>query len=286
MKTRGPARSPALLLLIPPAVVVLIVLWGVMDSTGGVSARTMWSVTWRDDTGTQLGGFLVTPPQARRVVSRPATGTAAPALPSRDGRYPAVLLLHQWWGLNKEISYLAEQLASDGYVVLVPDLFRGRAAVSVPGALFQTLTVRQERIDRDLDRALQVLRDVPEADPERISVVGFRFGAAQAAYLATRADRISATVLFYPPSLPTDLGTIGSEDARGPVLGIFAGRDRRISGEQISAFEQALRSRDISVEIRAYPQESADFVNSASIRLGGAAGEAWDRLRQFLRNNV
>lgn len=266
--------------------VVGVVLWGVMDATGGASARTVWNSTWRDDDRTLLGGYLVTPVQARRVVTRPATGTPAPAIPSRDGRYPGVLLLHEWWGLNKEMTRLAEQIAADGYVVLAPDALRGRLAVSVPGALVQTMISPRRRIESDLDRALHELRSHPEVDPERIALVGFCFGGTQAMRLGVRTTRIAATAIFYgggPITEPDEIGRLGSD---GPVLGVYGGKDRTIALDAVRAFETALRASDVETEFHVFEDQGHAFVNSTSIRRRGDAAEAWDILRRFLRREA
>ncbi|TVR74748.1 MAG: alpha/beta hydrolase [Spirochaetaceae bacterium] len=274
------------LLVSPFLVVLLLVLWGVMDSSSGASARTMWNDTWRNAEGVQLGGYLVTPVQARRVVSRPATGTPAPAIPSGDGRYPAVLLLHEWWGLNKDISYLSEQLAADGYVVLVPDLLRGRLSVTIPGALFQMLTTSADRIDRDLDRAFLRLRDVPEVDPDRIAVVGFCFGGTQAMRLGMRNEELYATAIFYGGNPISDRSEVGHLGARGPVLGVYGAKDRTISEDRVTAFEGALREAGVEHEFHIFPEEGHAFVTSSSIRRSRAAADAWDLLRGFLRRHL
>lgn len=280
------ARGLRLLVFLPLLAVLLVLLWAVMDATSGASARTMWNETWRDATGKQLGGYLVTPTQARRVVPRPATGTPAPAIPSADGRYPAVLLLHEWWGLNKDISYLAEQLAADGYVVLVPDLFRGRLAVTVPGAFFLRLTAPVDRIDSDLDRALLRLRDVPEVDPDRVALVGFGFGGTQAMRLGIRREDPAAVAVFYGADPVTDRREVGRLGTRGPVLGIYGERDRTIPEHRINAFQAALREAGVEEEFHLFPDQGHAFVSSASIRRQGAAAVAWDLLRGFLRRHV
>ena len=50
------------------------------------------------------------------------------AQPDKEGVYPAVVMIHEWWGLNDNIKEMAKQLAAEGYVVLAVDLFSGKVA--------------------------------------------------------------------------------------------------------------------------------------------------------------
>src|SRR3989338_7327718 len=47
------------------------------------------------------------------------------AKPKKEGVYPAVVMIHEWWGLNDNIKEMARSLAAEGYVVLAVDLYNG-----------------------------------------------------------------------------------------------------------------------------------------------------------------
>lgn len=287
MKRKSQRRWLRWVLASPVILVVVVLLWGIMDATGGASARTMWNDTWRDAEGTLLGGYLVTPTQARRVVRMPATGSPAVAIPSRDGRYPAVLLIHEWWGLNQNMARMAEQLAADGYVVLVPDAFRGRQAVRVPGALMVRALTPQHQIDRDLDRALQRLLAVEDVDPQRIAVAGFCFGGTQAMRIAVRTEEVRATAIFYGGGPITDGNELGLLGSGGPVLGIYGADDRTIRNDDVSTFEDLLNRAGVKTEFHLFENVGHAFVRPDTIRVpGSSAAIAWDRFRQFLRREL
>jgi len=57
------------------------------------------------------------------------------AQPDGAGPHPAVLLIHEWCGLNEGMTILADVLAAEGYVVLAPDAYRGRVTDLLPRAL-------------------------------------------------------------------------------------------------------------------------------------------------------
>ena len=75
------------------------------------------------------------------------------ARPSGGGPHPAILMVHEWWGLNEEIVAKADLLAREGYVVLAPDTFRGSTTGYNARAIYQVSTTPVERVNADLDAA-------------------------------------------------------------------------------------------------------------------------------------
>src|SRR5690349_17757774 len=70
------------------------------------------------------------------------------ALPRAPGRHRAIIAIHEWWGLNKWVKQQAANLATNGYVVLAVDLYRGKVTANPSEA---------RRLKRDLpeDRAIR-----------------------------------------------------------------------------------------------------------------------------------
>jgi len=75
------------------------------------------------------------------------------ALPPGSGQHPAVLMIHEWWGLNRDITLLADALAKEGYLVLAPDAFRGSVATTPEQAMKQVTGTPREQVAADLDAA-------------------------------------------------------------------------------------------------------------------------------------
>ena len=266
----------------PVGLIVVVALWGLLDAVDGASARTVWNRTWVDAEGRELGGYLVVPAEARRLVPTPATRTLAAAHRSADGRYPAVLLIHEWWGLTVDTARMADQLAADGYIVLAVDALRGRRAVSVPGALALMAMTGADRIDRDIDRALDELSALPEVDPQRIAVAGFCFGGTQAMRLGNRRADIAATAIFYGGGPFTTADEIDLLGRSGPVLGIYGAEDRSISTDDVALFESLLLDADVDARITIYDGVGHAFVDPIRIAVDPVAATAWDRFRLFL----
>ncbi len=208
------------------------------------------------------------------------------AQPAGDGPHPAVLLLHEWWGMNDDIVAKADALAAEGYVVLVPDLWRGTSTRSIPRAIWLVSTQPQERIAADVDAAFSHLAALEAADASRIAALGFCFGGGQSLQLGTRQPQLAATALFYG-SLITDPAQLGALAEAAPVLGIFGADDFSIPPEQVRQFEQTLATQGIEHQITIYPGVNHGFANQDSaITTPGPAMDAWQETLDFLAANL
>ncbi len=204
------------------------------------------------------------------------------ALPPGSGAHPAVLMIHEWWGLNRDITLLADALAKEGYLVLAADGFRGSVATTPEQAMKQVTGTPREQVAADLDAALEFLRSHPLADPARVATVGFCFGGTQSMFQSTRQANLAATVIFYGGGPIQDASGLGSMGRSGPVLGIYGEQDSSIPVAQVRAFENALKSRGISSTVTLYPGVGHAFVKSNTYRNGAAAEQAWRQMVAFL----
>jgi carboxymethylenebutenolidase len=207
------------------------------------------------------------------------------AMPDGDGPHPAVIMIHEWWGLNEDITILADALAEEGFVVLAADAYRGELGTSVAQALSLTRNTPVEQIRGDLDAALAFLRAQDSVDPNRIGSMGFCFGGRESMYLGIRADGLAAVVTLYGSGLVTDPAEMGNLAANGPVLGIFGEKDNSIPLDEVQEFSDALDAIGAERTISIYPDMGHAFVKSSTYQ-DGAAGEAWDELVAFFRANL
>ena len=204
------------------------------------------------------------------------------ALPPGGGTHPAVLMIPEWWGLNRDITLLADALAKEGFLVLAPDGFRGSVATTPDQAMKQVSETPPTQIAADLDAALDFLRSHPLADPQHVASLGFCFGGTQAMFQSTRQANLEATVIFYGPGPIADAAALGNMGKSGPVLGIYGEQDTNIPVDQVRAFENALESRGINATITIYPGVGHAFVKSDTFQNGAAAQQAWKQMVAFL----
>src|SRR6266852_3574231 len=113
---------------------------------------------------------------------------AALAAPSKTGKYPGVIVIHEIFGLNDDIRRIAARMAGLGYVALAPDLYDGPGSrlVCIARTLL-TLNRGEGAAYKDLDAARKYLQQQPGVDSTRIGVIGFCMGGGFALMFAARA---------------------------------------------------------------------------------------------------
>jgi carboxymethylenebutenolidase len=222
---------------------------------------------------------------ARVRVGPAAAGTDAfVAWPAGRGTTPAVVLVHEWWGLNAQIRGVARRLAQEGYVTIVPDLYHGPVAGDAEMAHELSRGLDEERALADLESAVAWLRSQPRVGRGRIAVVGFCMGGRLGQLAALRNPSLAAAVMFYgrPETDPAKLAGL-----RVPLQGHFGGEDRGIGEDQVSALESGLRKAGRMAEIHTYHGAGHAFMHEGrSSYHADAARQAWARTLQFLQKHL
>lgn len=206
------------------------------------------------------------------------------ARPEGEGPFPAVIMIHEFFGLNESITGKADLLAKEGYLVVAPDTFRGSTTSWIPRAIYQVITTKPENINADLDTVYAWLESQPDVDAARVATAGFCYGGRASLAYSLHNNRLAATVIFYgsPETDPALLKALP-----GPVLGIFGGADQSIPVEDVNAFDAALDEAGIQNEISIYEGQPHAFVEDPQgIQAGGAQGQAWAQMLAFLKANL
>lgn len=204
--------------------------------------------------------------------------------PPGQGPHPAVVMIHEFWGLREDVTAKADALADHGYVVVAPDTFRGVSVDWVPAAIWNVVSTPSERVDADLRAIVNALIDDPAVDAGRIVVMGFCYGGGAALRYSLADPRLAGTGVFYG-TLIDDPGRLSA--LPGPVLGVFGADDRTISLAQVDAFEAALEQAGVPHEVHVYGGVGHAFVGGMDeIRAGGPAADAWDTFVAWLGRTV
>ena len=180
------------------------------------------------------------------------------ALPSGGGKHPAIIVIHEWWGLNNWVKEQAQHFASDGYVALAVDLYRGQVATTPDEAHILMRGLPDDRGLRDLEAAFAYLSSRPDVEPNKIGAIGWCMGGGWAVKLAEDQPKLAAVVVNYG-SLPTDSTIIAKINA--PLLGNFGAEDKGIPPESVHAFEAAMKSAGKNPDIKIYEGAGHAFQN-------------------------
>ncbi len=241
------------------------------------------------------------PLRSERVDVPSASGRpmrAALVRPHATGPRPAVIVIHEAFGLNRDIRDKAGRLARMGYVALAPDLFdKGQ-----PKALCIARTMRQmgrgggEALD-DLEAIRNWLAGQLYVDEFRTGVIGFCMGGAFALLYAGRAP-LNAAAIFYG-SAPPDTGEGSIYEDMCPVVASYGARDRTLRGHS-DRLEAALEKRGIDHDIKTYEDAGHSFMSdhkglfarlnaAGPLKLGfqpEAAEDSWQRVETFFAKHL
>ena len=201
--------------------------------------------------------------------------------PSGKAPFPAIIVIHEYWGLNDWVKEQASKLADQGYMALAVDVYRGKVATTPDLAHELMRGVPEDRAARDLHAAFEFLQYQPNVKKDRIASIGWCMGGGYALNVTLQEPTLAAAVIHYG-HVATDPEQLKKINAA--ILGIFGGKDRGIPVEDAKKFEQTLKQLGKKVEIVIYPDAGHAFENpnnKEGYRPQDAA-DAWKRTVDFL----
>jgi carboxymethylenebutenolidase len=197
---------------------------------------------------------------------------------------PAIIMIHEWWGLNDNVRAMADRLAGEGYMVLAVDLYGGETASTPEDARALMLNVVE---DPDLARenirgAYQFLEAI---GAPRIGSLGWCFGGGWSLNTAQLfPEQLDASVIFYG-QVTDDEDKLRPVNA--PILGLFAEDDTGIKVATAIAFREALERLRKDHEVHIYPGVGHAFANPTGRHYNAEAAEdAWLKTVEFLGRHL
>lgn len=205
------------------------------------------------------------------------------AAPRGAGPFPAVVLIHEWDGLNDRVRQVADALAAEGYVALAADLYQGRTGSNPEEnrALVQDTRSDPERMIGNLNTAVDYLRSRPDVTG-RIAAMGWCFGGGVALSFGLDGEDHEGTAIFYGSLLedPEALARLDHE-----VYGTFAEMDSGIPPEDVEGFAEALDEAEVPHDLHIYDGVGHGFwlwVDEDPQARREPALDAWQRLKGYL----
>ncbi len=220
-----------------------------------------------------------------KYISGEDTVSAYLSVPDGDGPFPALIVIHEWWGLDDWIKNRADEFADSGYAALAIDLYHGKSTTSPEEARKLSGSVPQERAATDLRAAFDYLRTMKNVEAGKIGSIGWCFGGKYSLMAALDLNELAACVINYG-SLVTDTSVL--KRITCPVLGIFGEKDQSITPAKVNEFEEALNEAGIKNQITIYPGAAHAFMNPKNPERynESAAQKAREETFTFLNNNL
>ncbi|MFY9607165.1 MAG: dienelactone hydrolase family protein [Blastocatellia bacterium] len=218
-----------------------------------------------------------------RMVEFQAGGRAAGGYlvePEKEGSHPALIVIHEWWGLDDHIKDITGRFAEKGYVALAPDLYYGTVTKDSAKAAELMQGLDQGKALETLSGAVNFLRRQAGVNSEKIGVTGFCMGGTFSLLLACHDSSIKASAPFYGDVPPDEV----IKNLSAPVLFIGAENDPWITMDKMERLRGAIQKFGKEGEVKIYNGVGHAFFNDtrpeAYDRI--AAQDAWNCVTEFL----
>jgi carboxymethylenebutenolidase len=201
------------------------------------------------------------------------------------GPRPALIVIHEWWGLNDNIRAMTRRLAGEGYTALAVDLYGGAAADTPEKARELSAEAGKNRgpVEENLRQAYGYLEAQQKAP--KVGVIGWCFGGGWSLNTAMLLpDKIDAAVLYYGR---TETDPEKLRPLRMPVLGLFGAEDKGIPLEGVRQFERVMKELGKNVTVHVYEGADHAFANPSGTHYNAkAADDSWKKTTAFLKKHL
>lgn len=207
------------------------------------------------------------------------------AYPERNSRSPAVIVIHEIFGLTDWEPTVADRLARQGYIAIVPDLLSSRFGPSPANPDSGRKLIAQlqpDGITADLDAVFAYLNAQPAVARGQIATIGFCWGGQQSFRYATNNPQLKAAVVCYGPA--PDSAATARINAK--ILGVYGENDARVTAP-LPDVAARLRAQGKSFEYDIYPGTGHGFLKPGRQGSDGSEVErAWTRIIGFYRQTL
>jgi carboxymethylenebutenolidase len=205
------------------------------------------------------------------------------SLPEGEPPLAALVVIHEWWGLNDHIRHWTDRLAAAGYAALAVDLYGGRVATTPEEATQLMQAVDEARGREIVHAAVRFLGEDARVRASKRGVIGWCFGGAWSLQTGLAEPELDAIVMYYG-RVVTDAAQLRA--LPGPLLGIFGNQDTAITPASVDEFERALGEAGVEHRILRYDAPHG-FANPSGARYDRANAEAaWAEVQAFLARHL
>ncbi|MFC0776135.1 dienelactone hydrolase family protein [Terrimonas alba] len=187
---------------------------------------------------------------------------------NKEGARPAVLVIHEWWGLNDYAKSRAKQLAELGYIAMAVDMYGNGKTADNPDSAgkYATPFYKDPQMTKArFDAALEKLKTYPQTDVTKIAAIGYCFGGAQVLNLARMGEDLKGVVSFHGNLLgvPLDKSKLKAE-----VLVCHGAADPFVPQKEVDMFKKQMDSVGAKYTFKAYEGAVHAFTNPNATAMG------------------
>jgi carboxymethylenebutenolidase len=205
--------------------------------------------------------------------------------PTASGPWPAILVIHEWWGLEDHFREMTRMFARKGCVALAPDLYRGKVTADREEAARLKTSLDIDRATREILGGVPYLRGLPFVGPDKIGIIGFCMGGGLALLSICRTREITAAVIYFQSMYP-DPGEL--VNIACPILCHCGEDDIYTPRSEVEAFERVLKEHNKSYQVHFYKNAGHAFCNEMHPELyrKEAAEASWPRTFEFFQKHL
>ena len=187
---------------------------------------------------------------------------------NKEGTRPAVLVIHEWWGLNDYAKSRAKQLAELGYIAMAVDMYGNGKTADNPDSASKYATPfyqKPQMTKARFDAALEKLKTYPQTDATKIAAIGYCFGGAQVLNLARMGEDLKGVVSFHGNLLGVPLD---KSKLKADVLVCHGAADPFVPQKEVDMFKKQMDSVEAKYTFKAYERAVHAFTNPNATAMG------------------
>lgn len=209
-----------------------------------------------------------------------------------QGKRPAVLIVHEWWGLNDYAKNRAKQLADMGYIAVAVDMYGDGKTADNPNeakALSALFYAHPDLMKSRLEAALNKLKEFPQTDPANVAAIGYCFGGSVVLNAAAQGADLKGVASFHGglEGIKPDKKLL-----KAKVLVCHGAADKFVPQQQVDAFKKSMDSVGADYTFKAYPNATHAFTNPQATEIGkkfnmpieynaAADSASWNDMKSF-----
>ncbi len=212
---------------------------------------------------------------------------------SKQGKRPAVLVVHEWWGLNDYSKNRARQLAGLGYIAMAVDMYGDGITASSPEKaqeLAAPFYKNPQLAKNRFEAALIKVKEFNQTDISNVAAIGYCFGGSVVLNCAKLGTDLKGVVSFHGglAGAPANKNLL-----KAKILVCHGANDKFVSEKDVADFKHSLDSIGADYSFKVYPDATHAFTNpdatltgkqfNMPIKYNEAADKAsWLEMKNFL----
>lgn len=211
---------------------------------------------------------------------------------NKEGARPAVLVIHEWWGLNDYAKGRAKQLAELGYIAMAVDMYGNGKTADNPDSASKYATPfyqKPQMTKARFDAALEKLKTYPQTDATKIAAIGYCFGGSQVLNLARLGEDLKGVVSFHGNLLGVPLD---KSKLKAAILVCHGAADPFVPQKEVAMFKEQMDSIGANYTFKAYEGAVHAFTNPNATAMGekfkipikydaAADSASWNDMKEF-----